>query len=38
MPDLDITDPFGQPLYIYRNSAKEIEECLEKFVEKGFNI
>ena len=38
LPDLDIVDPFGQPINVYRNSAKEIEECLEKFVEKGFNI
>jgi len=38
IPNLDIIDPFGQPLSIYRNSAKEIEECLEKLLEKGFNI
>lgn len=38
IPDLDIVDPFGQPLDVYRNSAKEIEECLEKLIEKGFNI
>ncbi|MDR5659724.1 low molecular weight protein arginine phosphatase [Serpentinicella sp. ANB-PHB4] len=38
MPNIDIMDPFGQPIDVYRHSAKEIEECLEKLLQKVFNI
>lgn len=34
IPDLDIPDPFGQPLEAYRHSAKEIEENLKKLLKK----
>lgn len=32
--DLDITDPFGGSLSVYRSSAAQIKESLEKLVEK----
>ncbi|SNS64234.1 protein-tyrosine phosphatase [Anaerovirgula multivorans] len=34
MPDLDIMDPFGQPMEAYRQSAREIEESLKKLLKK----
>ena len=32
--DLDIKDPWGYDLNVYKHCAKEIQECLEKIVEK----
>ncbi len=32
--DLDIKDPWGYDLNVYKHCAKEIKECLEKIVEK----
>ena len=32
--DMDINDPWGYDLNVYYNCAKEIEECLEKIVER----
>ena len=34
MPQLDIVDPFGQPLDVYRKTAKEIEGILQQLIEK----
>ncbi|AOY78267.1 hypothetical protein BJL90_06490 [Clostridium formicaceticum] len=34
IPDLDILDPFGQPMDVYRSSAVEIEGNLKKLVKK----
>ncbi|MBM7615114.1 low molecular weight protein arginine phosphatase [Alkaliphilus hydrothermalis] len=31
---LDISDPFGQPVEVYRNCAEEIKECLLKLLVK----
>ena len=33
--DLDIQDPWGYGLDVYKNCAKEIEICIEKIVEKN---
>ena len=35
--NIDINDPWGYDLNVYYNCAKEIEECLEKIVEKIVN-
>ena len=32
--DLDISDPWGYGLDVYKNCAKEIEICIEKILEK----
>ena len=32
--DLNINDPWGYDLNVYYNCAKEINECLEKIIEK----
>ena len=32
--DLDISDPWGYGLEVYKNCAKEIENCIEKIIEK----
>lgn len=32
--DLDISDPFGQPVDVYRKSAKEIKKALKEVLEK----
>ncbi len=32
--DLDISDPWGYGLDVYKKCAKEIEKCLEKILEK----
>jgi len=32
--DLDISDPWGYGLNVYRNCAKEIEQCVDKYIEK----
>ncbi|AKL93722.1 protein-tyrosine-phosphatase YwlE [Clostridium aceticum] len=37
VPDLDIVDPFGQPMEVYRSSAQEIEEHLKKLLKKISN-
>lgn len=34
IPQLDIMDPFGQPLDVYRKTAKEIEGVLEVLIQK----
>lgn len=34
LPCVDILDPFGQPTYVYRECAKEIEEALKVVVKK----
>ncbi len=34
IPDMDISDPFGGSLEIYRITAQEIEQCLRKLIEK----
>ncbi|MFZ5968876.1 MAG: protein tyrosine phosphatase [Bacillota bacterium] len=34
LPSVDIVDPFGQPAWVYRECAKEIEEALKVVVEK----
>jgi protein-tyrosine phosphatase len=34
VPELDISDPFGQPVEVYRQSAREIEESLQKLMER----
>lgn len=34
MPQPDIIDPFGQPLEVYRRTAKEIEDILTQLVKK----
>jgi len=34
MPQLDIIDPFGQPLDVYRKTAKEIEGILQQLIDK----
>lgn len=37
MPQIDIVDPFGQPLNVYRKTAKEIEAVLQLLLEKVKN-
>ena len=32
IPSLDIKDPFGQPVEVYRDSAKDIKEALRKII------
>lgn len=32
--DLDIKDPWGYDIYVYRKCASEINECLEKLIQK----
>ena len=32
--DLDISDPWGYGIEVYKKCAKEIEECIEKILEK----
>ncbi len=32
--DLDIKDPWGYGIDVYKNCAKEIQECLNKIIEK----
>lgn len=32
--DLDIEDPWGYGIDVYKNCAKEIEDCLDKIMEK----
>ena len=32
--NLDISDPWGYGINVYKNCAKEIEECIEKILEK----
>ncbi|MFT9496673.1 low molecular weight protein arginine phosphatase [Anaerosolibacter sp.] len=34
LPSVDILDPFGQPSWIYRECAKEIEEALKVIIQK----
>lgn len=34
LPEMDILDPFGQPIDVYRRSALEIEESLKKLLKK----
>ncbi|SDJ88365.1 low molecular weight protein arginine phosphatase [Natronincola ferrireducens] len=34
VPEMDILDPFGQPLNAYRQSARDIEEALQKLLKK----
>lgn len=34
LPSVDILDPFGQPTWVYRECAKEIEEALKIIVRK----
>ncbi|SES82590.1 protein-tyrosine phosphatase [Natronincola peptidivorans] len=34
LPEMDIVDPFGQPIDAYRRSAVEIEESLKKLLKK----
>jgi protein-tyrosine phosphatase len=37
MPQTDIIDPFGQPLDVYRRTAKEIEAVLKMLIDKFRN-
>jgi protein-tyrosine phosphatase len=34
LADLDISDPFGGPIEYYRESAREIEEAIDRLIEK----
>ena len=34
LPSVDVTDPFGQPAWVYRECAKEIEEALKVVLQK----
>ncbi len=34
MPQLDVRDPFGQPIQIYRQCANEIEEMIRQLIKK----
>lgn len=35
--DLDISDPWGYGIGVYRNCAKEIEDCIDKYLQRGKN-
>lgn len=37
LPSVDILDPFGQPAWVYRECAKEIEEALKIILQKIMN-
>lgn len=32
--DLDISDPWGYGIEVYKRCAKEIEDCINKIIEK----
>ncbi|PZE19439.1 low molecular weight protein arginine phosphatase [Paenibacillus xerothermodurans] len=34
LPDYDIADPYGGPMFLYRECAQDIENCLQKLVRK----
>jgi protein arginine phosphatase len=38
IPSLDISDPFGGPLYLYQETRDEIEVLIEKLVKKDDSI